>query len=149
MQTEKVDLEALVEYFINGEKADIKGDSYFYKAVKERFISDIKEEIKVEYKEEMKKNAEEEREKIRLINKIKDFKALFFSGIIIAFIVGLLVNQVTDIISIFKGALNAKFLIYSVGYSFIIAVVLYLIIKFSLLSEILKIIKKFTEKKTP
>lgn len=61
-------------------------------------------EIKAEYRKEVIKEAHIEIQRKVFKQKLTDLKELMMSGFVLAFIVGLAVNQMTDIISYCKGA---------------------------------------------
>lgn len=54
-------------------------------------------------------------------NRIKDYKELAFSGLFLALAVGLLVNQLTELIGIIKGTVSVQYLCITVGISIIFA----------------------------
>lgn len=104
-------LEKLLNSFIESKRFEIKKNTekdeymeYMETAVKEKMrdavVEEIRKELESEIIEEVKKNNEIAEQK----RKVKELQEVLWSGFIIAFIVGLLVNQVTDIISFFKGA---------------------------------------------
>lgn len=66
----------------------------------------IIQEIRDEYKAEIIKEAESEIEKKIQNKKIDELRSLMWDGFIVAFIVGLAVNQATDIIGYFKGSVS-------------------------------------------
>lgn len=72
-------------------------------ALREKKKRDVVQEIRNEYKQELIQeiNAENEQEANR--QKIKDLKKLMWEGFFLAFMVGLAVNQVTEIITYAKG----------------------------------------------
>lgn len=67
----------------------------------------IIEEIKEEYKQTLIQEADIEIKKEVNRQKIEDLKSLMWSGFLLAFIVGLAVNQATDIIGYYKGTVTA------------------------------------------
>lgn len=75
-------------------------------ALREKKKRDVVREIRNEYKQELiqKINAENEQEANR--QRIKDLKKLMGEGFFLAFIVGLAVNQMTEIITYVKGGDN-------------------------------------------
>lgn len=104
-------LEKLLNNFIESKHSEIKENTekdeymeYMTTAVKEKMrsavVEEIRREIEPEIVEKVKKDNEIEEQK----RKVKELQEVLWSGFIIAFIVGLLVNQVTDIISFLKGA---------------------------------------------
>ncbi|KAI4442009.1 hypothetical protein FMM80_21480 [Schaedlerella arabinosiphila] len=66
---------------------------------KQSIILEIREEYKKELIREAKKEVNEEANR----QKIEDLRNLMWSGFFLAFLVGLAVNQVTDIIGYYKG----------------------------------------------
>ncbi len=72
-------------------------------ALREKKKQDIVDEIRAQYKEELLQevNIETAREINR--QKIEDLKSLMWSGFLLAFVVGLAVNQATDLIGYYKG----------------------------------------------
>lgn len=104
-------LEKLLNNFIESKHSEIKENTekdeymeYMTTAVKEKMraavVEEIRRELEPEIIEKVKKDNEIEEQKRR----VKELQEVLWSGFIIAFIVGLLVNQVTDIISFLKGA---------------------------------------------
>lgn len=104
-------LEKLLNNFIESKHSEIKENTekdeymeYMTTAVKEKMraavVEEIRREIEPEIVQKVKKDNEIEEQK----RKVKELQEVLWSGFIIAFIVGLLVNQVTDIISFLKGA---------------------------------------------
>lgn len=68
----------------------------------------IIEEIREEYKEELIQEVNEKAEKESERRKIEDLRGLMWSGFLLAFIVGLAVNQMTDIIGYYKGTVTLE-----------------------------------------
>lgn len=68
-------------------------------AIKKKIIDEIRSEISAE--EYIKARAEVEAEENE--NKLEELKEIIWSGFCVAFLVGLLVNQVTDVITYLKG----------------------------------------------
>ena len=89
----KEDIQALKELLKNEIRQNIVDE----------IVSERSKEIETKVQEEFDRNKEEKR--------IEEAKNLLWNGFIMAFIVGVLVNQVTDIISFYKGgsSLNAIF----------------------------------------
>ena len=84
-----------------GETNDEK--EYIKDSAKKNLFNDIKEEIINLEKDRIIKEAEDEIKKLEQERKIKEIKVLMYEGFIIAFVVGLIVNQVTDILNVSKG----------------------------------------------
>lgn len=121
----KSELDTVLDKFLESKEEILKGYSDEEKAelidaLREKKKSDIVKEIKEQYKEEVisEVNAEIEREATH--QKIADLKSLMRDGFILAFLVGLAVNQITDIIGYYKGTVTIE----KVGSTIIIALVL-------------------------
>ncbi len=99
----------------------------------------LKSEILYEIKQEVKENAIEEAKKdiddYMTKKKLKDYKELTIFGLIIAFIIGLSVNQFTDVISFYKKLIDKEPRV-SITFAIITAAIaIYLIFK-SIFKEI-------------
>lgn len=78
----------------------------FIVSLRERKKREIINEIRDEYKKELIQEAFNEAKKVSERQKIDDLKSLMWSGFLLAFIVGLAVNQATDIIGYYKGTVT-------------------------------------------
>lgn len=76
---------------------------YIKDSAKENLFNAIKEEIIILEKDRIKKQAEDEIIKLEQERRIKEIKVLMYEGFIIAFVVGLIVNQATEILNVSKG----------------------------------------------
>lgn len=99
----------------------------------------LKSEILYEIKQEVKENAIEEAKKdiddYMTKKKLKDYKELTIFGLIIAFIIGLSVNQFTDVIGFYKKLIDKEPRV-SITFAIItVAIAIYLIFK-SIFKEI-------------
>lgn len=99
----------------------------------------LKSEILYEIKQEVKENAIEEAKKdiddYMTKKKLKDYKELTIFGLIIAFIIGLSVNQFTDVIGFYKKLIDKEPRV-SITFAIITAAIaIYLIFK-SIFKEI-------------
>lgn len=81
---------------------------FMFESVKERISSKIYSEIKEEVYEEIMEKVNEDLKKHEHDRKIEELRKVIYSGFIIAFFVGLLVNQVTDIASYIKKSLELE-----------------------------------------
>ena len=70
---------------------------FSFEAARDKTAKEIYEEIRSEVRQEEIDKAQEEIENQKLIHKIKELKTLTVIGIIIAFFVGMAVNQVTGL----------------------------------------------------
>lgn len=115
-------------------KDDIK---LYQNALKEKLKEDIKGEI---IKEEAIRLTEEYKKNI-LDEKIKQLEILFFTGIVVSFFIGLLVNQVTDLISIWKGTLNKEVFNFTLTMVGVISIITLGLIIYLLFRSIIDFIK--------
>lgn len=108
----------------------------------EEIVDEIKQSCIDELKEEARRQISEEQEK----QKIKDIKSVVWQGFILAFLVGLAVNQTTELIGFAKGIITSG----SVGWTWVLA--LFLLFAcfgayfFTFLTNALKLIKSIDKK---
>ena len=137
-------LHTIVAYYVKNNTAEIVGEeSDVIKAsLTEKLYDDVKEEILKSEMETQKikvrKLIEEERKK----HTILDMKNLLWEGFFLAFLVGLLVNQITSVMDIFKGIPVVNMLITLI----IILILLALTILLYNFKYTKDIVKKITEK---
>jgi hypothetical protein len=83
------------------------------------YIEKMSDEIIEIKKEKYKKELKKIKDKDELDRFIKETKKLLIEGFIIAFVVGLAVNQITDLLGIFKGSVenDSRILTYSCLFS--------------------------------
>lgn len=67
--------------------------------VQQNLVATVYKEIRAEIQDEAIREASEIIKKQRIRNRIKDYRMLLFTGIIMAFMVGMSVNQYTEIVS--------------------------------------------------
>lgn len=93
----------------------------------------LKSEILYEIKQEVKENAIEEAKKdiddYMTKKKLKDYKELTILGLTIAFIIGLSVNQFTDVIGFYKKLIGKEPRVSILTTIIIVAIAIYLIFK--------------------
>ncbi|MDE6314057.1 MAG: hypothetical protein K2M46_10670 [Lachnospiraceae bacterium] len=106
-------LEKLLDDFVESRHMEIEAgtekDEYnalMKTAVKDKLRNDIMKEIQAEYEQEIIKKVKKDIAVSEQKRKLKELQDVLWSGFLIAFIVGLLVNQATDVISFLKGTLN-------------------------------------------
>lgn len=75
-------------------------------SLREQRKKKIIEEIREEYKEELMQEVDMEAQKESNRQKIEELRSLMWSGFLLAFVVGLAVNQATDIIGYYKGTIT-------------------------------------------
>lgn len=124
------------------DEADIELKEQYKSAAKKKIENSIYSEIENELKEKIISDAEKEIDKRAGMKRVKEYKSLTLIGIIMAFFVGLLTNQITDIIGMYKGTVTPeriKCTLIISGVIFIICVV----IAFGLfISEIIKMLER-------
>ncbi len=124
------------------DEADRELKEQYKNAAKKRIENSIYSEIENELKEKIIADAEKEIDKRAGMKRVKEYKSLTLIGIIMAFFVGLLTNQITDIIGMFKGTVTPE----KIKSTVIISVVIFIIcvvIAFGLfISEIIKMLER-------
>ena len=71
-------------------------------ALREKLKADIIEEIRLEYKDEIVAQANDDIQKRVNKEKIEQLKSLMWNGFLVAFLVGLAINQITELITALK-----------------------------------------------
>lgn len=95
-------LEEVIEEYIS--KEEYKGQKQNVRELlKEKMIDKISEEIIEIEKEKIVKKAEEELDRKEEVRKRKQMKVIVIETLILGFLIGLLANQGTDIITYLKG----------------------------------------------
>lgn len=72
----------------------------YVQAVKKQLYQKVYDEVRSEVKNDALAQAEEEIERRTGLRKIEEYKKLTWSGLLVAFWAGLLVNQITNIIEL-------------------------------------------------
>lgn len=114
-------------------------------ALREKSKKEIIEEIKEVYKAEIVAEAEVEIKKKENQQKIKQLRYLMWNGFMVAFMVGLAVNQITEILTAIKKAIWVNDLIPTIVFSLIclgICLVLYFYTFIKQVIEMFKDIEK-------
>lgn len=111
-------------------------------AIKKQLSDKIYEEIKKEILESVLADAEEIIEKKAGLKRIEEFKKLSIDGLIVAFFVGLLVNQSTDIIGYFKGSFSTNNIWLTVGVVVVLLIICGGIFIGLFISELIKLLRK-------
>lgn len=78
----------------------------YLEPLREKIKKDVVEEVKQEYKAQVMADAENDIQQRISDNKISQLKNLMWNGFLIAFLVGLAVNQITDLIGYWKGSVS-------------------------------------------
>ena len=125
-------LETLIDKYI-----DLQDDVVF----RDNAVPEDKEAY-VKARDDAVKDASELIEKKAGIKRIKEFKKLAIDGLIVAFFVGLLVNQFTDIIGFFKGSFQTQNIWSTVGITIVLLLICLGIFLYLFISELLKMLGK-------
>lgn len=115
---------------------------YYVDAVKESLTDKIYKEIRTEVRDEALADATKIVEEKAGLKRIEEFKKLALSGIVVAFFVGLLVNQSTDIIGYLKGSFQATNIWITVKIVLVLLAICILIFAYMFFSELIKMLRK-------
>ena len=142
-------LETLIDKYLDLKESVIFRDNavpddkeLYVNAIKKQLTDKIYNEVRKEVRDEALADADELIEKKAGVKRIEEFKKLTINGLIVAFFVGLLVNQSTDIIGYFKGSFETQ----NIWYTVVITAVLFLICAgislWLFISELIKMLRK-------
>lgn len=124
------------------DEADIELKEQYKNAAKKKIENNIYTEIEKELMDKIIAGAEKEIDKRAGIKRISEYKNLTVTGIIMAFFVGLLTNQITDIIGMLKGTVTPEKIKYTVIISFVIFMICVAIAFGLFISEIVKMLER-------
>lgn len=132
------ELDKLIDLAISNSQAYSKLDAKTKDLVEEKLKSEVLAEIKQEVSSKAIKDAKSRLDEERAVNKLRDYKELTVVGIVLAFLIGLSVNQVSDSIGYIKniGKLIDKEPWVSVVFALIIIVICIGIINCEIFKEI-------------
>ena len=111
-------------------------------AIKKSLTDKIYDEIRAEVRDEALADASKIIEEKAGLKRIDEFKKLAINGVIVAFFVGLLVNQSTDIIGYWKGCFQASNIWITVGIAVALLVICIIIFAYMFISELIKMLRK-------
>ena len=142
-------LETLIDKYVDSQQtavfsSDIKEvdkDTYI-SAVKMQLTSKIYNEIRDEVRDEALMDADNIIEKKAGQKRIKEFKNLMIDGAIVAFFVGMLVNQVTELLGVFKTMLKMNNVAFTSICSMLLLFICIAIFGARFLSEALRILRR-------
>ena len=143
------ELEKVLDNYINSQEKrlfndeiDAESKEELKSAAKARIEDIIYDEIKKECRDEIIKGAEKEIDKRAGINRITEYTSLPLIGIFVAFFIGLLTNQITDIIGMLKGTVTPEKIQCTIIISIIIFIICALIVFGLFISEIIKMLER-------
>lgn len=122
--------------------ADEKEKEETIAALREKMITQVYSEVKEEVRDAALQEAEQILEEKAHVRQIKELKQLMLSGFLVAIFVGMLVNQVTDIIGFYKGSVSLDIIWPTVIIAVIFLVICIAIFVGMFLTEVLKILGK-------
>lgn len=94
--------EKIVEYYIDNNSSFNDNEDKI--RLKDKFMDDIKQEVVFLERERLQKEIRDIQMKEEEKSRLRQIKVLMYEGFFIAFLVGLIVNQATDVINITKGS---------------------------------------------
>lgn len=95
-------LQSLIEKYVgNGEPLD-DSDQVIVDGIYQQIESEMRVRLEGKIKEEVKKELEKQLENERNLTQIKHLKNLMIESVLIAFIIGMIVNQGTEMIFVLK-----------------------------------------------
>lgn len=111
-------------------------------AIKKYLTDSIYNEIRTEVRDEALADASKMIEEKAGLKRIEEFKRLAIDGVIVAFFVGLLVNQSTDIIGYLKGSFYTSNIWLTVKIAAALLVICIIIFAYMFISELIKMLRK-------
>lgn len=114
----------------------------YVNAIKKQLIDSIYEEVKEDIRDNSVREAEEIIEEKAGLKRIDEFKKLMINGFIVAAFVGLLVNQLTDIIGYYKGSVTISSIMPTIIISAILFIICIGIFTWLFFNELLRLLKK-------
>lgn len=142
-------LETLVDNYIKlkedvvlKESAGIKDKEEYTASVKKSLLSQIYTEVENEVRDDAIQKADKIIEKKADKKRINEFRRLTIDGLIVAFFVGLLVNQVTDIIGYLKECFEMPNIKITMIFSVVLLIICIVIISWLFISEVIKMLEK-------
>ena len=132
-----------LKQILEGSSLEEKLQQYFTKQASFLlYVFDIYEEVKEDIRDAAVKEAEEIIDEKAGLKRIDEFKKLMINGFIVAAFVGLLVNQLTNIIGFYKGSVSIATIMPTVIISAILFVICISIFTWLFLNELLRLLKK-------
>lgn len=104
-------LDTMIESYIAVKEKDLEtipesDREEYLELFREKIKKMVVEEVKQEYKAQVMADAESDIQQRISDNRISQLKNLMWNGFLIAFLVGLAVNQITDLIGYWKGSVS-------------------------------------------
>lgn len=114
----------------------------YVNAIKKELIDSIYEEVKEDIRDNAVREAYEIIDEKAGLKRIDEFKKLMINGFIVAALVGLLVNQLTDIIGYYKGSVTISTIMPTIIISIILFIICICIFAWLFFNELLRLLKK-------
>ena len=95
-------LQGLVEHYVGNGKPLNNTDQVIVEGIYQQIESEMRTRLEGKIREEVKKELEKQLENERNLTQIKHLKNLMIESVLIAFIIGMIVNQGTEMIFVLK-----------------------------------------------
>lgn len=114
----------------------------YLELLREKIKKMVVEEVKQEYKAQVMADAESDIQQRISDNRISQLKNLMWNGFLIAFLVGLAVNQITDLIGYWKGSVSLSSLMPTLIITVILVAICMGLYFYNMIKETVDIYKK-------
>lgn len=148
-------LDTLIEKYVTANSQEVFKDeaneenkAIYLEAAKIRIRQEIYDEVRAEVKDSAIAEAEKDISERTEFRKIDELKKLMSQGFIVAFIVGLLINQVTDLVGIVKGSYGIEYATKTIWWTLGLLAVCITVYGWLFISEFLKLLNKWMNNET-
>ena len=140
-------LDTMIESYIAVKEKDLEtipesDREEYLELLREKIKKMVVEEVKQEYKAQVMADAESDVQQRISDNRISQLKNLMWNGFLIAFLVGLAVNQITDLIGYWKGSVSLSSLMPTLIITVILVAICMGLYFYNMIKETVDIYKK-------
>lgn len=140
-------LDTMIESYIAVKEKDLEtipesDREEYLELLREKIKKMVVEEVKQEYKAQVMADAESDIQQRISDNRISQLKNLMWNGFLIAFLVGLAVNQITDLIGYWKGSVSLSSLMPTLIITVILVAICMGLYFYNMIKETVDIYKK-------
>lgn len=140
-------LDTMIESYIAVKEKDLEtipesDREEYLELLREKIKKMVVEEVKQEYKAQVMADAESDIQQRISDNRISQLKNLMWNGFLIAFLVGLAVNQITDLIGYWKGNVSLNSLMPTLIITVILVAICMGLYFYNMIKETVDIYKK-------
>lgn len=140
-------LDTMIESYIAVKEKDLEtipesDREEYLELLREKIKKMVVEEVKQEYKAQVMADAESDIQQRISDNRISQLKNLMWNGFLIAFLVGLAVNQITDLIGYWKGSVSLNSLMPTLIITVILVAICMGLYFYNMIKETVDIYKK-------